>query len=84
MRTAAELHEIAEARFKKKELQRIDGCAAMAEYEAAGRATLEKTARLRALRISRDVAAQPVAAAPASKPRRRTRPRAGSKAVTAA
>jgi hypothetical protein len=84
MRTPAELRELAEARFKKRELQRIDGCAAMAEYEAAGRATIEKTARLKALRLSRDVVVQPAAAASPSKQRRRTKSRAGSKAATAA
>lgn len=51
MATAEELRASAEAKFKKKELQRLDGCAAMAEYEAASRATVEKTARLRALRL---------------------------------
>jgi hypothetical protein len=54
MPTSTELRQNAEAKFKKKELQRLDGCAAMAEYEAANRATLEKTARLRALRLARD------------------------------
>jgi hypothetical protein len=54
MPTSTELRQNAEAKFKKKELQRLDGCAALAEYEAASRATLEKTARLRALRLSRD------------------------------
>ncbi len=63
MPTPTELRENAEARFKKKELQRIDGCAAMAEYEAASRAAIEKTARLRALRLSHDVATR---AAPAN------------------
>lgn len=56
MPTSTELRQNAEAKFKKKELQRLDGCAAMAEYEAANRATLEKTARLRALRLERDAA----------------------------
>jgi hypothetical protein len=54
MPTSTELRQNAEAKFKKKELQRLDGGAALAEYEAASRATLEKTARLRALRLSRD------------------------------
>lgn len=54
MPTSTELRQNAEAKFKKKELQRLDGSAALAEYEAASRATLEKTARLRALRLSRD------------------------------
>jgi len=31
-----DLRAIAEAKFKKRELQRLDGCAAMAEYQGAG------------------------------------------------
>ena len=54
----------AEAAFKKKEQQLREGQQAMAEYEAARAATLEKTARLRALRLARDAALRtPVAAA---------------------
>jgi len=64
MSTAAELRASAEAKFKRKELQRLDGCAAMAEYEAANRATIEKTARLRALRLSRVESTPPTAAKP--------------------
>jgi hypothetical protein len=56
MPTATELRQNAEAKFKKRELQRLDGCAAMVEYEAASKATMEKTERLRALRLSRDTA----------------------------
>lgn len=63
MPSTTELRAIAEAKFKKRELQRLDGCAAMAEYQAAGRATIEKTARLKALRLSR-LARQPEPAAP--------------------
>jgi hypothetical protein len=44
----------AEAAFKKKEQQLREGQQAMAEYQAAGAATQEKTARLRALRLARD------------------------------
>ncbi|MFL6796138.1 MAG: hypothetical protein ACJ8F3_01855 [Xanthobacteraceae bacterium] len=47
----------AEAQFKKKELQRLDGNAARAEYEAARKATAEKTIRLKALRLARDAVA---------------------------
>jgi hypothetical protein len=68
MPTSTELRQNAEAKFKKKELDRLDGHAAMAEYEAANRATLEKTARLRALRLSRDVTTSPPSAKPKSKP----------------
>lgn len=64
MSTASDLRASAEAKFKRKELQRLDGCAAMAEYEAANRATIEKTARLRALRLSRAEIAPPIAAKP--------------------
>ena len=47
----------AEALFKKEE-QRREGEKAMAEYVAERQATREKTARLRALRLARDAAAQ--------------------------
>jgi hypothetical protein len=60
MPNPTELRQNAEAKFKQKELQRLDGNAAMAEYEAAGRATLAKTARLKALRLARDAKARPV------------------------
>jgi DNA replication protein DnaC len=53
----------AEAQFKKKEQQAREGAQARAEYEAAQRATREKTARLRALRLARD--AGPTPGAPA-------------------
>jgi hypothetical protein len=75
MSTAAELRASAEAKFKRKELQRLDGCAAMAEYEAAGRATIEKTARLRALRLSRAESTPPSAAKPSVAKSRTTRRR---------
>ena len=44
----------AEALFKRKEAQRLDGRKAIAEYEQVGQAVREKTARLRALRLARD------------------------------
>jgi hypothetical protein len=59
----------AESKFKRKELQRLDGCAAMSEYEAAGRATIERTARLRALRLSREVIDTPAPAKPPARPK---------------
>ena len=62
MPTPTELRANADAKFKKKEFQRQDGCAAMTEYEAASRATAEKTARLRALRLSREVTPSPMPA----------------------
>ncbi len=43
----------AEAVFKKEERDR-DGRAAMTEYEAEARATREKTARLKALRLAKE------------------------------
>ncbi len=54
---ADEAHRRAEALFKK-EKQLREGQQAMAEYEAKLRATQEKTARLRALRLARDAANQ--------------------------
>jgi hypothetical protein len=48
--------ERAEAVFKKKQEKLREGQQAMAEYLADGRAVLEKTARLRALRLARDSA----------------------------
>ena len=47
----------AEAAFKKEERAR-DGAKAWTEHEAAARATLEKTARLRALRLAKESAEQ--------------------------
>lgn len=45
----------AEAAFKKGERAR-EGAKAWTEHEAAARATLEKTARLRALRLAKESA----------------------------
>jgi hypothetical protein len=47
----------AEAAFKKEERAR-DGAKAWTEHEAEARATLEKTARLRALRLAKESAEQ--------------------------
>jgi hypothetical protein len=58
----------AEAVFKKKQERLKEGEQAMALYEADRRAVLEKTARLRALRLARGAAATPPAA-PAPKKR---------------
>jgi hypothetical protein len=41
----------------KKEQQAREGAQAWADYQAEARATREKTARLRALRLARDAAA---------------------------
>ena len=46
----------AEASFKRKEQQARDGKIATVEYEAAAKATREKTARLKALRLAKEAA----------------------------
>lgn len=51
--------ERAEMKFKKKETQRLEASAAMADYNADSDAVREKTARLRALRMARDAGATP-------------------------
>jgi len=48
--------ERAEASFQKKQEQAREGEKAMMEYEAAARAVLKKTARLRALRLAKEAA----------------------------
>jgi hypothetical protein len=53
---AKQARDRAEAIFKKKQERLRDGQTAMAEYKAARLATLEKTGRLRALRLARDLA----------------------------
>ena len=53
---AKQARDRAEAIFAKKQERLRDGQTAMAEYEAARLATREKTARLRALRLARDLA----------------------------
>ena len=55
--TKTDAKQFADSKFKKKEMQLLDGRMAMAEYEAARRAVNENTARLRALRLARDAAA---------------------------
>ena len=50
-------HDRAEASFKKKEAQHLEGQRATAEYSADRLAVREKTARLKALRLARDAAA---------------------------
>jgi hypothetical protein len=47
----------AEAGFKKQEQRAREGAKAMADYEAQGRATREKTARLKSLRMAQQAAA---------------------------
>jgi len=53
---AQQARDRAEAIFKKNEERLREGQEAMADYEAARLAMREKTARLRALRLARDVA----------------------------
>jgi hypothetical protein len=52
-----EARERAEKSFKQ-EARALDGRKAMTEYEAQVLATLEKTARLRALRLAKEAQAQ--------------------------
>jgi hypothetical protein len=61
----------AEAKFKRKEAQALEGAKATAEYEAANRAVMEKTARLKALRLAKQAAegeAAPVISAKKKRP----------------
>jgi hypothetical protein len=53
----------AEASFKRKADQARDGKLAAAEYEAAGRAMRERTAKLRELRLAKEAADRAAAAA---------------------
>jgi hypothetical protein len=55
-RDPKELQDRAEASFKKKEDQVREGAKAMADYEAERRAVVEKTARLKALRLAKEAA----------------------------
>ena len=68
-KTSTDAMERAEASFKKEERAR-EGAKAMREYEAEGRAVLEKTARLKALRLAKEAADQ---AAPAKKSTRQSK-----------
>jgi hypothetical protein len=54
--------ERAQAAFHKKEQQARDASKAMAEYQAAGNAVREKTARLKALRLAKEAADRDTAA----------------------
>ena len=60
-------HLRAEAAFKRKEMQRVEGPKAMAEYNAKRLALQDRTSRLRALRLEREAA--DVAAAGTARPR---------------
>jgi hypothetical protein len=63
-----EAQDRAEASFKKKEHQAREASKAMAEYEAAGRAQRDKTARLKLLREAKQAADAEAAAKAKSKP----------------
>ena len=62
----------AERRFKQEERAR-DGRKAMAEYEVQARATREKTARLKALRLAKEAQAQTEESKPKKSERRPAR-----------
>jgi hypothetical protein len=53
-RSSDDLKTLADAKFKKKELQAREGQKATADYVAAGVAERKKTARLRALREAKE------------------------------
>jgi hypothetical protein len=61
----------AEGMFRKNEEQPREG--AMAEYEAASRAVLETTQRLRALRLAKEAAEREAGRAPGAPQRSRRR-----------
>jgi hypothetical protein len=58
LRTPEQALARAEAQFKKKELQALEGAQAMSEYRAQAVATREKTVRLRELRLASEEAAR--------------------------
>jgi hypothetical protein len=69
----------AEASFKRKELQARDGMLAINEYNAAGNAMREKTARLKAMRLAKEAADLEAAAnAPKIVPKAKAAPKATS------
>ncbi len=70
--TVDQARQRAEKNFKKEERAR-DGRKAMAEYEVQARATREKTARLKALRLGKEAQAQ-TEALPAKQTVRHKRP----------
>jgi hypothetical protein len=55
MRTTKD-EAVVESTLTKKEVQAREGAAAMAEYQAARRALVENTARLREARLAREAA----------------------------
>ncbi len=69
--TSDQARQRAERNFKREE-RALDGRKAMTEYEAQARATREKTARLKALRLAKEGQAQNEAP-PTERPRRAKR-----------
>jgi hypothetical protein len=61
----------AEAKFKRKEAQAQAGAKAAADYEAASRAIIERTARLKALRLAKQATEARSQTAPASSAKKR-------------
>ena len=57
-----EARDRAESSFKKQEQRAREGAKAMADYEAEGRATREKTARLKSLRMAQQAGGNTVLA----------------------
>ena len=55
MPNSQEARARADANFKKKELKAQEGASAWADYQARRNAVLEKTLRLRALRLAKEV-----------------------------
>jgi hypothetical protein len=70
MTNSEAVRQRANASFKRKETQAREGASAMADYESAGRAVEEKTARLKALRLAREELHRQAAAAQPSGPPR--------------
>ena len=73
----------AEASFKRKADQARDGKLAAAEYEAAGRAMRERTAKLREQRLAKEAAdreAETAKPAAKAKPTPKTKPAAKAEA----
>jgi len=59
----------AEAKFRRKEAQA--GAKAMADYEAAARAVIERTARLKSLRLAKEATEARDEAAPTTSAKKR-------------
>jgi hypothetical protein len=77
MRSMTERKKTDPAKIEHRRQRETDAAAAMAEYHAAKAADIEKTARLRALRLAREAAerdAKPAESKPgrAKRPPRRT------------